>query len=87
MAVANLNEPSVAVATLKLAITCDKTWVCNQVCGWVTARDVLAAASAQDGKLCRTAQDILERARGQLPAAGIQAEVCTDRKLNQARRV
>ena len=82
VAAANLKEPNVAVACMKLAITCDKAYLFNQVCGWVQARDFSSLASAKGIKLVATAQEILEEALDKLPRAGIDKEVFEDRNLN-----
>ena len=82
VAAANLKEPNVAVACMKLAITCDQAYIFNQVCGWVQARDFSFLVSAKGITLVAKAQEILEEALDKLPRAGIDKEVFEDRNLN-----
>ena len=83
-AVASLDEPFLALACLKVAITCDKSYAQNRHCEWIQPHDITALGrddgkGRKAGKLC---ESILREAREKLPSAHVTQGADENNQLN-----
>ena len=83
-AVASLDEPFLALACLKVAITCDKSYAQNRHCEWIAPHEITALGKddgkgRKAGKLC---ESILREAREKLPSANVTQGADENNQLN-----
>ena len=83
-AVASLDEPFLALACLKVAITCDKSYAQNRHCEWIGPTEI-TALGRDDGKgrkAARLCESILREAREKLPSANVTQGADENNQLN-----